>query len=205
MPTFPKDASSHTRSVNAPRALGMDPADFDRASRGLVARHATGVIEGAWGTAWDVGRYAFIERDSENPDTVHPSLWRQAQLNAIHGLFEVAPGCWQARGYDISNITFIAGSTGWIVIDPLTIEGTARACLELANESLGSRPVVAVIYTHSHVDHFGGVRGVVVGRNDADCVRARAVVAGRCPVSVGHRRARRLPRGHEGVRRTLPA
>ena len=115
----------------------MDRADFERASRGLVAQHPTGVIEGAWGTAWDVSRYAFVERDSLNPDTVNPSLWRQAQLNAIHGLFEVAPGCWQARGYDISNITFIAGDSGWIVIDPLTIEGTARACLALANAHLG--------------------------------------------------------------------
>ena len=99
--------------------------------------------------------------DSEgNPDTVHPSVWRQARLNHIHGLFEVAPGIWQARGYDISNITFIAGETGWIVIDPLTVEGCARDCLALANTHLGERPVTAVIYTHSHTDHFGGVLGV---------------------------------------------
>ena len=94
-------------------------------------------------------------------------------LNAIHGLFEVAPGIWQARGYDISNVTFIAGETGWIVIDPLTSEPTARACLELADEHLGARPVVAVIYTHSHADHFGGVLGVTT-RED--------VAAGRCRI-----------------------
>ncbi len=174
MPTFPKDATEHTRVVNAPRALGMDPADFERAERGLIAQHPTGVIEGAWGTAWDVSRHAFVERGSPNPDTVHPSLWRQAQLNGIHGLFEVAPGCWQARGYDISNITFIAGATGWLVIDPLTIEGTARACLALANSTLGERPVVAVIYTHSHVDHFGGVRGVTT-QSDVDDGRCRVI------------------------------
>jgi len=160
MPTVPKDATQHTRRVNAPRQLDMDPADFERASRGLVARHPTGAIEGAWGTAWDINRYDFIESGAPNPDTVNPSLWRQAQLNNIHGLFEVAPGCWQARGYDISNITFIEGETGWIVIDPLTVEGCARDCLALANEHLGRRPVVAVIYTHSHLDHFGGVLGV---------------------------------------------
>ena len=136
-------------------------ADFDRASRGLIATHPTGVIESPFGAVWNLPRYDFIERGSENPDTVNPSLWRQAQLNAIHGLFEVAPGIWQARGYDISNVTFIAGETGWIVIDPLTSEPTARACLELADEHLGARPVVAVIYTHSHADHFGGVRAVV--------------------------------------------
>ena len=138
----------------------MDPADFERASRGLVARHPTGQIQGAWGVAWDVAKYDFIEQGSENPDTVNPSLWRQAQLNSIHGLFEVGPGIWQARGYDISNITFVEGETGWIVIDPLTIEGCARDCLALANQHLGERPVTAVIYTHSHTDHFGGVLGV---------------------------------------------
>jgi alkyl sulfatase BDS1-like metallo-beta-lactamase superfamily hydrolase len=174
MPTFPKDATVHTRQANAPRPLGMDPADFERASRGLITRHPTGVIEGAWGTAWDITRYDFIEQGSENPDTVNPSLWRQAQLNNIHGLFEVAPGCWQARGYDISNITFVAGDSGWIVIDPLTVEGTARACLELANRHLGERPVVAVIYTHSHTDHFGGVLGVTT-QADVDAGRCRII------------------------------
>ena len=151
----------------------MDPADFERASRGLVAQHPTGQIEGAWGVAWDVSKYDFIEQGAPNPDTVHPSLWRQAQLNNIHGLFEVAPGMWQARGYDISNITFIEGDTGWIVIDPLTVEGTARDCLQLANDTLGDRPVTAVIYTHSHTDHFGGVLGVT---SEED------VAAGRCRI-----------------------
>jgi linear primary-alkylsulfatase len=160
MPSLPKPATEHTRRANAPHDLGMDPADFERASRGLVARHPTGQIEGAWGVAWDVAKYDFVEQGSTNPDTVNPSLWRQAQLNNIHGLFEVAPGIWQARGYDISNITFIEGDSGWIVIDPLTVEGCARDCLALANEHLGARPVTAVIYTHSHTDHFGGVLGV---------------------------------------------
>jgi alkyl sulfatase BDS1-like metallo-beta-lactamase superfamily hydrolase len=174
MGTAPKDASVHTRAVNAPVDLHFDPADFDRASRGLVAQHATGAIETPFGVVWDVNRYAFVERDSENPDTVNPSLWRQAQLNGIHGLFEVAPGIWQARGYDISNITFIAGETGWIIIDPLTAEPCARACLDLANEYLGERPVVAVIYTHSHTDHFGGVLGVTT-QADVDAGRCRVI------------------------------
>ncbi|HSH11449.1 MAG TPA: MBL fold metallo-hydrolase, partial [Ilumatobacter sp.] len=174
MPTFPKDASPHTRAANAPRDLGMDPADFERASRGLIAQHPTGVIQGAWGTAWDINKYDFIEQGSVNPDTVNPSLWRQAQLNNIHGLFEVAPKVWQARGYDISNITFIEGETGWIVIDPLTIEGCARECLALANAQLGERPVTAVIYTHSHTDHFGGVLGVTT-KEDVDAGRCRII------------------------------
>ncbi|MGB1381796.1 MAG: alkyl/aryl-sulfatase [Ilumatobacteraceae bacterium] len=156
----PKDATAHTRRITEPRLPDMDPEDFDRASRGLIAQHPTGQIEGAWGVAWDVSRYDFVNESELNPDTVHPSLWRQARLNNIHGLFEVAPGIWQARGYDISNITFIEGATGWIVIDPLTVEGCARDCLALANTHLGERPVTAVIYTHSHTDHFGGVLGV---------------------------------------------
>ncbi len=173
MATFPKDATEHTRMANVPRDLGMDPADFERASRGRIAQHPTGVIQGASGTAWDINRYDFIQQGAPNPDTVNPSLWRQAQLNNIHGLFEVAPKVWQARGYDISNITFVEGDTGWIVIDPLTVDGCARDCLRLANDTLGERPVTAVIYTHSHTDHFGGVLGVTTHDD---------VVAGRCRV-----------------------
>lgn len=178
MGTAPKDATEHTRAANAPRTLGFDVADIERASRGLVARHPTGVIEApaasGGGAVWDVSRYDFVETGSANPDTVNPSLWRQAQLNGIHGLFEVAPGIWQARGYDISNVTFIAGERGWIVIDPLTVEPCARACLELANATLGERPVVAVIYTHSHTDHFGGVLGVTT-QADVDAGRCRVI------------------------------
>jgi alkyl sulfatase BDS1-like metallo-beta-lactamase superfamily hydrolase len=173
MPTAPKDATEHTRALTARSSPPFDDADFDRARRGLVTQHPTGVIESPFGVVWDVNRYDFVQPGAPNPDTVHPSLWRQAQLNGIHGLFEVAPGVWQARGYDISNITFVAGDTGWIVIDPLTVEPCAKACLKLANATLGERPVVAVIYTHSHTDHFGGVLGVTT-QDDVD--------AGRCCV-----------------------
>jgi alkyl sulfatase BDS1-like metallo-beta-lactamase superfamily hydrolase len=175
MGTAPKDATTHTQAANAPVELSLDPVDFDRAKRGLLAQHPTGIIEAPGGGAvFDVNRYAFITEGSSNPDTVHPSLWRQAQLNGIHGLFEVAPGIWQARGYDISNVTFIAGDTGWIVIDPLTVEPCARACLDLANAHLGERPVVAVIYTHSHADHFGGVLGVT-SQAEVDAGRCRVI------------------------------
>ena len=156
-----KPASRHTIEITSKRHPILGGDDFDRASRGLIARHATGVIQVGGAAVYDVNRYGFLGRDRDNPETVHPTLWRQAQLNSIHGLFEVAPGVWQARGYDISNVTFIQGETGWVVIDPLTVAPTAKACLELANETLGQRPVSAVIYTHSHADHFGGVLGVV--------------------------------------------
>ena len=97
-PLSPKDATTHTSAANAARDLGFDPDDFERASRGLIAQHPTGVIDGPFGPAWDCNRYAFIEQGSDNPTTVNPSLWRQAQLNNIHGLFEVDDGLWQARG-----------------------------------------------------------------------------------------------------------
>jgi linear primary-alkylsulfatase len=171
----PKPATDITRTSNAPIDLPFDDADFDRASRGLLAQIDGGVItDQRGGVVWDTSRYDFIQRGAPNPDTVDPSLWRQAQLNAIHGLFEIGDGIWQARGYDISNITFIAGDTGWVIIDPLTVEPTARACLDLANATLGERPVVAVIYTHSHTDHFGGVLGVT-SPDDVDSGRCQII------------------------------
>lgn len=172
--SFPRDATEHTRAVTSQAVPPFDPADFERASRGLIATQPGGIIEGDFGQAWNINKYDFIQRDTPNPDTVHPSLWRQAQLNNIHGLFEVAEGVWQARSYDISNITFIAGDTGWVIIDPLTSTATARACLALANEHLGERPVTAVIYTHSHLDHFGGVLGVTT-QADVDAGRCRII------------------------------
>ena len=163
-PASPKDASLDTSAANAECAavLSFDDADdFERASRGLIATHPTGVIEADnGGIAWDIARHDFLRDDAAPPDTAHPGLWRQGRLNSIHGLFEVADGVWQARGYDISNITFMAGDDGWLIIDPLTAAETARACLELANNTLGERPVTSIIYTHIHADHFGGVLGV---------------------------------------------
>ena len=157
-----KPATQHTRAANIAVSFDLDADDFSRVDRGFIAAIPDGRITDpeTGRTVWDMSRYAFIADDAPAPDTVNPSLWRQAQLNRRHGLFEVAPKCWQVRGYDISNITFIEGATGWIVIDPLTSGQCARASLELANQHLGKRPVVAVIYTHSHADHFGGVNGV---------------------------------------------
>ncbi len=172
----PKPATEHTMASNAAVAISFDdPGDFDRAGRGLLATHPTGRIGSLAGRdAFDVSRHDFVRTAETAPDTVHPGLWRQARMNTIHGLFEVADGIWQARGYDIANITFIAGIDGWVIIDPLTAEETARACLELANATLGPRPVRAVIYTHSHIDHYGGVLGVTsaeeVARGDVRIV-----------------------------------
>ncbi len=139
--------------------LGFDAADFDRARHGLIAEPDPASTND-WGMPiWNATAYAFL--DGEPADTVHPGLWRQAQLNAIAGLFEVTDGVYQVRGIDISNVTFIAGDDGWVVIDPLTTTGTAAAALSLLHEHVPARPVTALIYTHSHVDHFGGARGVL--------------------------------------------
>ena len=151
-----------------------DERDFELAQRGFIARRDALVIagpdDGVQGDmpSWDMTRYDFI--DGEAPDTVHPGLWRQARLNNLHGLYEVTDGIYQVRGYDLSNISFIRGEAGWIVIDPLITAEPARAALDFINEELGERPVTAVIYTHSHVDHFGGVRGVV---DEADVTAGR--------------------------------
>ena len=168
----PKPASAHTRLKNAGAASQLADGDFDLARRGHIASIEGGLVTDSDGRrASDISRYGFLS--GEAPDTVHPNLWRHAQLNANHGLFEVCEGIWQVRGYDISNITFIKGDTGWIVIDPLTVEATARAGYDLVTQHLGHRPVTAVIYTHSHGDHFGGVLGVTT-QADVD--------AGRCQV-----------------------
>jgi alkyl sulfatase BDS1-like metallo-beta-lactamase superfamily hydrolase len=140
-------------------------ADFELAERGRVAPAAPRQILGRFGHAvWDLDSYSFLDDlavADHPPSTVNPSLWRQGRLNNIAGLFEVTPTIFQVRGMDISNVTFIAGATGWIVIDPLTSQETARAAMDLVNEHLGVRPVHAVIYSHSHTDHFGGIHGIL--------------------------------------------
>ena len=159
----PQPASPATAAANAAAAARFDfteTADFERVRRGLIAQLDPPAIAGAAGKPlWDMDRFAFVEGDA--PPSVNPSLWRQAQLNNIHGLFEVVPGIYQVRGYDISNISFIRSDTGWIVIDPLTVAETAKAARDLVDAQFGPLPIVAVIYTHSHADHYGGIRGIV--------------------------------------------
>jgi alkyl sulfatase BDS1-like metallo-beta-lactamase superfamily hydrolase len=139
-----------------------DKRDFEEAKKGFIAAPAYKQIMAEKGNvAWDMGSYEFLLQ-GEDFDSVHPSLQRQAIINMAYGLYEVVPGkVYQVRGFDLANIMFVKGDTGWIVGDPLTAKETAKAALEFINEKLGKRPVVAVIYSHSHGDHFGGVRGVV--------------------------------------------
>ncbi len=149
-----------------------DTRDFEDADRGFIAALEPCVVRAADGTVvWDNDAYAFLEGDA--PTSVHPSLWRQSQLCAKQGLYEVVPGIYQVRGLDISNISFIEGDTGVIVIDPLISTEVAAAAFGLYREHRGDRPVVAVIYTHSHGDHFGGVLGVT---NQADVDAGKVAV-----------------------------
>lgn len=141
-----------------------DQRDCEEAQRGfLVAPPYRQILAEDGHIAWDMGCYEFLLHSFDSVfDTIHPSLQRQAVLNMAYGLYEVVPGSiYQVRGFDLANMTIIKGETGWILFDVLTCKETARAALELVNQQLGERPVVAVVYSHSHVDHFGGVRGVV--------------------------------------------
>jgi alkyl sulfatase BDS1-like metallo-beta-lactamase superfamily hydrolase len=165
--TGPGGASEQTRALHAAALEELpfeDREDFQDATRGLLASEPSLVLEDGRGRiVWDMRDYEFVGSDQAAPDTVHPSLWRLSQLNTVHGLFEVVSGIYQVRGYDISNITFVEGRRGVVVVDPLISMECAAAALELYRRHRGERPVTAVVYTHSHVDHFGGVKGVVAG------------------------------------------
>ncbi|MGW5516541.1 alkyl/aryl-sulfatase [Nocardia africana] len=165
--------SVRTQNEQASRALPFgDDQDFADARRGFIAALEPGVVENAAGeVVWDSDGYSFL--DAECPPTVHPSLWRQSALCAMQGLFEVTEGIYQIRGLDLSNMTVVEGDTGVIVIDPLISRETAAAGLALYRTHRGDRPVTGVIYSHSHIDHFGGVKGVTTPED---------VAAGRCPI-----------------------
>ncbi|MFW0787764.1 alkyl sulfatase dimerization domain-containing protein [Gordonia sp. CPCC 206044] len=158
---------------NVLRTLPFDDVqDFDDATRGLIGKRLPNAIKAADGTVvWDNDTYDFLTGDA--PDSVNPSLWRQSRLVAEQGLYEVVEGIYQVRGFDLANMTLIEGDTGVLVLDPLVTEETAAAALQLYREHRGDRPVTGVLYTHPHVDHFGGVKGVTT-QEDVD--------AGRVPV-----------------------
>jgi len=159
-----KPPSEHTLKILNEARESMpfeDTRDFDEARKGLIAPLNSMIIEADAGhIAWDIERYEFLSAEEGWP-SIHPSLQRQGALNQLTGLYEVTDGVYQVRGLDLANITFVRGKEGWIVFDPLTARETARAGLELINQEIENLPVTAVIYSHSHGDHFGGVRGVV--------------------------------------------
>ena len=175
-PHTPRPATPAIAAENARLTQTLpfhDTQDFEDARRGFIAALEPCVITAEDGrVVWDNDSYAFLTGDA--PDTVNPSLWRISTLNAMQGLFEVVPGIYQVRGFDLSNITFVEGETGVVVIDPLISMETAAAALALYREHRGDRPVTGVIYSHSHADHFGGVRGVV-SQEDVDSGRVPVI------------------------------
>jgi alkyl sulfatase BDS1-like metallo-beta-lactamase superfamily hydrolase len=161
----PKPASEATKAANNALLKELpftDKTSFELAHKGFIAPLPSAVIKGTSGNVvWDPAKYSFIKEGENAPDTTNPSLWRQSQLINISGLFEVTDGIYQVRNYDLSNMTIVEGKDGITVFDPLISTETAKAALDLYYQHRPKKPVVAVIYTHSHVDHYGGVRGVV--------------------------------------------
>lgn len=158
-----KPATSYTSEINGNIYKFLDFEDkreFENASKGLIANpDSLEITDDNGKIVWSQKAYEFLSEEA--PDTANPSLWRNAGLNHIYGLFEVTDGIYQVRGYDMANVTFIKGNSGWIVIDPLMSVECSKAAVSLVNDKLGEFPVKAVIYTHPHIDHFGGVKGVV--------------------------------------------
>lgn len=162
-PPESSDATSYTVAVNQSFSNKLDlqdQQDFKDASKGLIAVAPTAPILDSEGKViWDQAAYDYIQGDA--PATVNPSLWRQSKLNMQRGLYQVDDGIYQLRGFDLANISIIEGDSGWIVVDPLTTEDTARAAIAFAREHLGEKPISAILFTHSHIDHFGGALGLM--------------------------------------------
>lgn len=173
------DAQGHTAPTNltikANKAVlnerpFANTEDFNNATKGLIASEDGLTINHLkGGKVWDMPAYDFIDQEGENsPSSVNPSLWRQAALNNLHGLFKVTEGIYQIRGYDLSNMTIIESDSGWIIVDPLTARETASRALQFAQKHLGKKPIKAILFTHSHIDHFGGVQGILQQLSDLE-------------------------------------
>ena len=165
-----KGATDYTKKENEQVYALLDFEDeqeMEFAKKGLIAApDQLEIADDEGKVVWSQSAYAFLEEDA--PDTANPSLWRNAQLNHLYGLFEVTDGIYQVRGYDMTNITFVEGDTGWIVFDPLMSVECSKAALALVNENLGQRPVKGIVISHPHVDHYGGIKGIISEEESAD-------------------------------------
>ena len=187
-PEFEQNADAQGHTAPSPITLKANKAviqqrpfanrnDFANATKGLIASAdelAIQHLEG--GNIWDMSDFDFIDKNGENaPASVNPSLWRQEALNNINGLFKVTTGIYQVRGYDLSNMSIIESDNGWILVDPLTARETASQALLFAQKHLGKKPIKAILFTHSHIDHFGGVQGILQHLNNAERTELRII------------------------------
>ena len=188
--TEPKPATAYTAEVNSAVYSMLDFADtseYDNAVRGLIdAPEVLELTDAEGNVIWSQAAYSFLDDYEQAPDTVNPSLWENTRNNHAYGLFEVCPGIYQVRGYDMANLTVIKGNTGWIVFDCTMSMETAQAAMQLIEKNLGSYPVKAVVISHSHADHFGGIGGVIATEDvaDASLPIEEQIASGKVPVIV---------------------
>ena len=188
--TEPKPATAYTAEVNSAVYSMLDFADtseYDNAVRGLIdAPEVLELTDAEGNVIWSQAAYSFLDDYEQAPDTVNPSLWENTRSNHAYGLFEVCPGIYQVRGYDMANLTVIKGDTGWIVFDCTMCSETAQAAMQLIEKNLGSYPVKAVVISHSHADHFGGIGGVIAAEDVADASLPidEQIASGKAPVIV---------------------
>lgn len=185
-----KPASVHTAQANAAVYDLLDFTDkreYENAVRGLIDAPETLTLKNAQGDViWSQDAYAFLQEYDQAPATVNPSLWENTKNNHLYGLFEVCEGIYQVRGYDMANLTVVKGDTGWIVFDATMCIETAQAAMQLIEKNLGSYPVKAVIVSHPHADHFGGILGVMTAEDAADAALPieEQIASGKIPVIV---------------------
>ncbi len=188
--TEAKPATAYTAEVNSAVYSMLDFADtseYDNAVRGLIdAPEVLELTDAEGNVIWSQAAYSFLDDYEQAPDTVNPSLWENTRNNHAYGLFEVCPGIYQVRGYDMANLTVIKGDTGWIVFDCTMCSETAQAAMQLIEKNLGSYPVKAVVISHSHADHFGGIGGVIAAEDVADpsLPIEEQIASGKVPVIV---------------------
>ncbi len=188
--TEPKPATAYTAEVNSAVYSMLDFADtseYDNAVRGLIdAPEVLELTDAEGNVIWSQAAYSFLDDYEQAPETVNPSLWENTRNNHAYGLFEVCPGIYQVRGYDMANLTVIKGDTGWIVFDCTMCSETAQAAMQLIEKNLGSYPVKAVVISHSHADHFGGIGGVITAEDVADVSLPieEQIASGKVPVIV---------------------
>ena len=188
--TEPKPATAYTVEVNSAVYSQLDFADtseYENAVRGLIdAPEVLELTDAEGNVIWSQAAYSFLDDYEQAPDTVNPSLWENTRNNHAYGLFEVCPGIYQVRGYDMANLTVIKGDTGWIVFDCTMCAETAQAAMQLIEKNLGSYPVKAVVISHSHADHFGGIGGVITAEDVADASLSieEQITSGKVPVIV---------------------